>query len=132
MNCKNCGGRLVAREWYDYPIDDRGVYYPSHNAGDVGVFCLDCGARHAVVILQDEPSQVTVALEYESDPDPVASLILVFEHGVPTFIRSDYLVGLIVIDEDRQEVGTFKSRPDDGSWWARVKELQEHDKTVGQ
>ena len=124
MNCKNCGGQLVARHSEDFPINDRGEYTEDYAEAtvDVSVVCVECGARHAYEIIRDTGQPpVIIALEYESSPDPVATVALAFEGGNIVSITSDALVGLVIDDRDRQEVGGFLSQRNEEAWAAVVR-----------
>jgi hypothetical protein len=111
------------RETFDYPIDENGVW-ASDSIGDSGVYCLDCGARHAYDDIHESGDHYTIALEANSDPDPVATIAIAFRGGVIDAIGADRLTGLLAIDEDRKEIGRFLARPDENEWWQRVKALE--------
>lgn len=125
MQCKNCGGPLVARHSLDFPINERGEYTEDYTlAQDVGVYCTQCGARHAYEVIRDTGQPpVIIALEYESSPDPVAIVGLAFEGGNIVSITADSLVGLVIDDRDRKEVGGFLAQRNEEAW-AAVMRLQ--------
>ena len=123
MQCKNCGGPLVARYTRDYPINERGEYDEGETVtADVGVYCLNCGARHAYSLLWEgegiHKGQAAIALEYESSPDPVATIVLSFENDAIVSIIADCLVGLVIDDRDHREVGGFLAQRNTEAWAA--------------
>ncbi len=126
MNCKNCGGALVKRETLEYPIDSNGVYALDENqaAESGGVYCAVCGAGHDYEEIHESGDRITVALEANSDPKPVATIALGFRGGVVDDIGAEQMVGLIAIDEDGEKVGMFLARPfEDNAWWKRAMRL---------
>lgn len=130
MKCLSCGGQLAFRESFGYPINENGVYQTVESATgsyvETGVYCLSCGGGHAYIEIHTSGDNVTVALETNSDPTPVATVALEFSNGIPVAIGADKFVGLLIIDGDRQEIGRFIARPDNtDDWWERVKELSE-------
>jgi hypothetical protein len=114
------------RETYDYPIDENGVWAgdDEKRSLDMGVYCLDCGARHTYDDIHESGDHYTIALEANSDPEPAATIAIAFRGGVIDAIGADRLTGLLAIDEDRQEIGRFLARPDENEWWQRVKALE--------
>lgn len=126
MECKNCGGVLVARHSLDFPINERGEYTEDYTdtPADVRVVCLECGARHAYEVVRDTSQPpIIIALEYNSNPDPVATVALALEGGDIVSITSDALVGLVIDDRDLKEVGGFLAQRNNAAW-AAVMRLQ--------
>ncbi len=125
MKCKACGGPLVMRETHDYTLDENGVFatiddYPG-NVIESGVYCLDCGAGHSYEEIHVSGDHITVALDTNSDPEPIATVAIAIRGGIPEAIGADKLIRLLVLDEDRQEIGQFSARPDDSDeWWEQV------------
>ncbi len=120
MQCLNCGGTLVMRETLDYPIDENGVYWKRDTFDgqfNTTVVCTLCGASHAYEKIHTTNEAVTIALETNQDPKPVATIAIGFRGGVVDEIGAKQLVGLIAIDEDRQEVGMFLARPGEPDPW---------------
>ena len=118
---------MVARYTEDYDIDENGVYTLTQTITvlEVAIVCLQCGARHAADHIHDDGAgRHTIALEYESDPDPAVTVAIAFRGGVVEAIGADMLAGLVVIDEDREEIGRFIARPDQTEWWERMKKLE--------
>jgi hypothetical protein len=74
-------------------------------------------------VIHKSGDQHTIALEANSDPEPVATVAIYFQKGHLIGIRADRWVGLLIIDEDRQEIGRFNTHPDEGNWEA-VKKLE--------
>jgi hypothetical protein len=113
------------RETRDHPLDENGVY----NLDDIdhtiemGVYCLSCGARHVYDNLHESSGRYTIALEANSDPEPVATVAVAFRGSDIVGLEADRLVGLIAVDEDRREVGRFLARCAAGGEWERLKKL---------
>jgi hypothetical protein len=108
----------------EYRIDENGVYVVEDDTIMECVVCVDCGARHAYDTLHKSGDRYTIALEANSDPEPVATVAIAFRHGDIVGVEADRLVGLIAIDEDRQEIGRFLAPRVDGEAWERAKKLE--------
>ena len=116
MNCLNCDGSLVFRQTHEYPLDDNGVFHvdDEFTIEDYGVFCSTCGARHTYDTLMTNEDGGTVALT-GGDPDPVSTLAISHRNGFIEEMDSLAAVGVIVIDENKREVGLFMMHPTDNS-----------------
>ena len=112
MNCLNCDGSLVFRQTHEYPLDDNGVCHigDEFTIEDYGVFCSTCGAKHKYDTILDQGDTVTIAL-VKGDPEPVATLAITYANGVILHMDSEMALALIVIDEDKEEVGRFMVHP---------------------
>jgi hypothetical protein len=129
MQCKSCGGTLVLRETFNREVDENGVcnLQPAADISDMALFCLQCGAHHAYDVLQESEGQMTIALEVNSDPDPVADLIITFTNEFPTDFACNQLLGLTILDRDKQEVGRFVTKFDSAllqRLWKQVLEIE--------
>ena len=127
MNCKSCSGPLVMRETYEYPLDDNGVYEreePDLDFSVCGIYCQDCGAGHDYEVLNQTANIHTIALTVNSDPEPVALVAIGFRMGQLDTMGADKLIGVVAVDEDREEVGQYLARPNQNSWWERMQTLR--------
>lgn len=126
LKCKSCGGPLVMRETFDNPVDENGVFECCRDSSDLTLYCADCGARHAYEVIHESLGRYTIALAANSDPDPVATITIGFRRGMVESIGADNLVWLVIIDEDRQEIGRFQTVPwhPESEWVERVKQLE--------
>jgi hypothetical protein len=109
----------------EHLVDENGVWTDREAGAHITntLVCRDCGARHDYDGIHESGDHYTVALTVNSDPEPVATVAIAFRGGVVDTIGGDRSVGLLVIDEDRQEIGRFITRPEDSEWWARVQTL---------
>ena len=113
MQCKNCSNSLVMRHTREYMLDDNGVYNTEgEHTETFQVHCYECGAEHEYEELHQSGDKYTIAPAINSDPIPVTIVALNFNGGELTNLQSTALVGLIIIDEDKQEVGTFLTQCD--------------------
>ena len=109
------------RETFDYPIDSNGVWTrEGYDIDKTGVYCSVCGAGHAYDEIHESGDRRTIALVANSDPKPVATIAIGFRGGVIDAIGSEQMVGLIAIDEDKEEVGVFIGTHEDNAWWQRA------------
>ena len=119
MQCLNCGGPLIMRGVRIYPLNENGVYDPSTpDSGEVReVMCTICLAGHLYEEIHQSEAGNTIALVANSDPKPYTTVALGFRGGVVDDIGAETFVGLIIIDEDKEQVGRFNATPKAGDTW---------------